>query len=184
MTKQPYTPRVLFVQWGRERQPGDLVFSMFMAGVVLCLIVAFPWQTVWHSDQHFLSQPAFWPGLGIGLMGLAGLGNLYNCLRSARQPGRRQALWQWLRTIEFAAWFVGYVVIVPIIGYLLATIIFMLALMGRTGFRAPRELGMALVGAIVIVIVFRGFLSVNIPSGAVYDWLPEGSIRLFFQLYL
>jgi ribose/xylose/arabinose/galactoside ABC-type transport system permease subunit len=72
---------------------------------------------------------------------------------------------------------------VPVVGYLPATLVFVPALSWRMGYRTRRMMGASVVMALAIVILFKGFLSVRIPGGAVYEYLPDG-LRSFFILYL
>ena len=38
--------------------------------------------------------------------------------------------------------------------------------------------------AVLVVVVFKGFLSFRIPSGAIYGVLPEGGFRTFVMTWL
>ena len=89
-----------------------------------------------------------------------------------REAGR------WLLALEYFGWFMEYVYVTPIIGYLAATVLFLVALTLRVGYRDKRMLvGAAAVG-FAIVLIFKSFLNVKIPGGAVYEALPD-SIRSF-----
>ncbi len=80
---------------------------------------------------------------------------------------------QWLRALEYLAWFMVYVWAVPIIGYLPATLIFMGALAVRAGYRNRRVILAALAMGLGIVLVFKTMLSVKIPGGLLYEYLPD-----------
>jgi len=52
----------------------------------------------------------------------------------------------------------------------------------RSGYRGKTALISAVAAAIVIVIVFKAFLQVKIPSGEIYEILPDG-IRQIMLTY-
>lgn len=84
----------------------------------------------------------------------------------------------WLLALEYLAWFMAYVYITPIVGYLSATLVFLLLLTLRIGYRNRRMMIAAVVVALAIVLVFKSFLGVKIPGGAVYEYLPD-ALRSF-----
>ena len=71
-------------------------------------------------------------------------------------------------------WFMIYVWITPWIGYLASTIIFIMCLAWRAGYRSLGIQALSAGLAFLIVVLFKSFLSVKIPGGAVYDLLPPG----------
>ncbi|MEM7319848.1 MAG: tripartite tricarboxylate transporter TctB family protein, partial [Pseudomonadota bacterium] len=95
----------------------------------------------------------------------------------------RQELRKWAVVIEFAGWFMVYVLLVPVIGYLPVTLAFVPALSWRMGYRDRKMLGLSVVFACVVVLLFKTFLGVKIPGGAIYEFLP-GAFRGFAILYL
>lgn len=76
-----------------------------------------------------------------------------------------------------------YVWIVPIVGYLPGTILFTNLLAVRVGYREKKVFVAATILSITIVILFKALLSVKIPGGLWYEYLPD-SIRNFMLLYL
>ena len=76
-----------------------------------------------------------------------------------------------------------YVWAVPIIGYLLATLLFAMLLSLRMGYRGVMQIGGAAAVGIAIVVVFKSFLGVKIPGGAIYEYLPD-ALRNFMIVYL
>ena len=80
-------------------------------------------------------------------------------------------------------YFLIYVVAVPVIGYLPATLLFTFFLTLRAGFHSGKALALSAAFALVTVVVFRGLLHVKIPSGLIYEHLPS-SLRSFAMLYL
>ncbi|MEZ5478349.1 MAG: hypothetical protein R3E95_12975 [Thiolinea sp.] len=83
--------------------------------------------------------------------------------------------------MEYALWFLLYVWVVPIIGYLPATLLFMPLLALRAGYRDKRQLLSMVAIGFVIVLLFKSFLAVKIPGGAIYEYLPDG-LRSFMLL--
>ena len=167
----------------RYRRPGDAVFATVFLLMSLFLLSQLGSQAPWNGTRQIFSQPAFWPSVSLVLMTFfAGL-HFLSSIWSPRIPGRWPEVWQWVRSLEYAAWFLIYVAMVPRLGYLPTTVLAAVLLALRAGYRTPRVFaGMAVLG-IVIVVLFRGFLQVRIPAGAAYDYLPSG-IQIFFLTYL
>lgn len=158
---------------------GQLGFVLALVTTVLLLLANITGQTRWFDGIPLFTQPRFWPAVGLGMMALFGL--LY--LRSLpwkkfNRMDRREAI-RWLKATEFVAWFMGYVLIVPRLGYLPTTLIFVPLLAWRMGYRGRKMLWVCLGFAVATVVVFKSFLGVKIPGGAIYTYLPE-AIRSFF----
>ena len=113
-------------------------------------------------------------------MVLFALGHLVQSWRSRCKGAGREVL-TWARALEYLVWFMAYVWAVPVIGYLAATLIFAGLLAVRVGYRAPRQIALALATGFVIVLVFKAGLSVKIPGAAIYEYLP-GALRNFMIL--
>ena len=158
----------------RERRPGDLVFAIAFFLFALFLLSQLGEQTQWTKRTKFFAQPAFWPAVGLIGMCVFGLGHAVGSFVSRKHPGRAQEILLWGRALEYAVWFMAYVWVVPIIGYLPATLLFTVSLTYRLGYRGLHYLAGAATAGIVIVVVFKSFLSVKIPGGSVYEYLPDG----------
>lgn len=167
----------------RYRRPGDIVFALVFFAISAFLVSQIGSQSPWNGTRNMFSQPAFWPTVSlVAMVVFAGL-HLMSSAVSPRLPGRWEEVSAWLRALEYAVWFLIYVWLVPVLGYLPTTIIAALLLGLRAGYRKPAHLiGLVLTG-IAIVVVFRGLLQVRIPAGAAYQYLPD-SIRVFFLTYL
>ena len=164
--------------FGRFGRPGDLIFASGFMVLALALLLALPWQVVWAPRTRLYMQPGFWPGVAIACMVLFGAGHLLGALLSDRRPGWQSELLGWARSLEFAGWFLVYVWLVPLGGYLPVTILFTCALAFRMGYRSWRWMGLSGLFAVGVVVGFKSFLQVKIPAGAVYAYLPDG-IRTF-----
>ncbi len=168
----------------KTRTAGQVVFVALALAVSLFLLSQIGWQTVWVEDaRSFAAQPRFWPGVALLVMVSGFGGHLWQMRR--RRPDRLD--WvearRWLEPFEYAGWFMAYVVIVPIIGFLPISIGFAVALTWRLGYRDRLFLILAAGFAIVVVVLFKGFLGVKIPGAALYDFLP-GAVRSFALTYL
>lgn len=156
-----------------------LLFSLF-------LFFQLGSQTV-SAGGAFAADPAFWPRLAVGGMVLFAALNLFASLRDKatkeRFYGMGEELLLWLRSLEFALWFMAYVLATPLIGYLAASLLFSVCLAVRVGYRSNRALGLAALVGLGTVLVFKSFLQVKIPGGSIYEVLP-GAVRNFFILYL
>lgn len=165
-------------------RPGGALFAGIFLAIAVLLFSQLGAETkfsakAWGTKKMF-AQPAFWPGVGV--IGMCVFGALHAIAAFTRRAGRDafEAV-QWFRALEYLAWFMGYVWAVPIIGYLPATLIFMGALAIRAGYRDRRMIFAALATGLGIVVVFKSFLSVKIPGGAVYEYLPD-ALRSFMIL--
>jgi len=162
---------------------GQVVFAVAFFGLSALLLSMIGDQTRWVPKTQFAAQPRFWPAIGLGVMVV--FGGLYLWYLPWRRTQRADwaELRKWGTVIEYALWFMAYVLLVPIIGYLPMTLIFVPALTWRMGYRSRRMLGIAVVFGFIVVVLFKSFLSVRIPGGAIYEYLP-GALRSFFILNL
>lgn len=167
----------------RERKPGDLVFAVVFFMFSLFLLWHLPSQSPWIDGVNLVAQPALWPTVSVVGMVVFGLFHLLGSLSSPRIGGRWTEVLLWLRATEFGGWFLAYVLVLPILGYLPSSIVFALALIFRLGYRGLKPHLAAAAVAIVTVGIFRGVLRVNVPSGWIYQFLPE-TLRAFAQTYL
>jgi len=164
-----------------EVKRGHLIFALMFILLSISLLLQIEEQTKWVLKVKFAAQPRFWPAVSlIGMVSFAGLYILYlpqkNLVRADWLETRK-----WLQTIEFPLWFMIYVNLNPILGYLPSTLIFVPALIWRMGYRTPIMFKSGVAFALVVVIVFKSFLDVKIPGGAIYEFFPN-SVRNFFIL--
>ncbi len=165
------------------RQRGDLHFATFFLLVSALLVFQLGSETTWVKGTKFFAQPRFWPA--VGLIGMTVFASLYflKSVLSAKTQNSLAEIVLWTKSLEYALWFMAYVIIVPLLGYLVGTLVFVYALTFRTGYRERSMMIFAGVAAVAIVVVFKGFLSVKIPGGQLYELLPA-AIRNFMILYL
>lgn len=166
----------------RYRRPGDLFYSIIC--VVFSLFLAFNLraETTWVDNTKLFAQPAFWPYVAVGAMTVFSALHFVSSLVSPKLDGRWQEVGFWLRSVEYAGWFMIYVITVPQLGYLPTTMIFAVALCLRLGYRSARYLGSAALFAVVVVVIFKSLLQVKVPGGAIYELLPT-ALRSFFLTY-
>ncbi len=166
----------------RYRRPGDLVFALTFFAFSLFLLATIDGQVTWHKGTRFLAQPAFVPWAAVICMVVFGALHLLSSLLSPRIMGRLSEMGFWLRSCEYAVWFMIYVFAVPRIGYLFASILFAVILSLRLGYRSPKMLGIAAVFGVAVVLVFKTFLQVKVPGGLIYEYLPT-AMRSFMLTY-
>ena len=87
----------------------------------------------------------------------------------------------WFFAIEWVLWFLAYVMVVPVLGYLPTTLVFVPLMVWRIGYRSRRMLWISAGFAFAVVVMFKTFLQVRIPGGAIYEYLP-GALRSFLIL--
>jgi len=160
--------------------PGALPFAVLFTCLALFLLSQLGAETKFSAKGQLAAQPAFWPAIGvIGMVMFGGLHLLTTYRQRRRHSGPTGDLPEagiWLRSLEYLAWFMAYVVAVPLIGYLPATLFFTVTLALRAGYRTAGGLGIAALTGLGIVLLFKSFLAVKIPGGALYEYLP-GMLR-------
>lgn len=167
---------------GIPRQPAGKHSSTFFIAVclfaALILLLQLGAETKYSANGKLFAQPRFWPAVGVVGMVFFGITHLalafYNRVKPTIHPGGAfSELLTWAKAVEYLVWFLLYVHLVPVIGYLPATIIFTVLLAARQGYRSKNQLLTAAATGIVIVLVFKTGLSVKIPGGAIYEYLPQ-----------
>ena len=164
-----------------DRTPGDLVFAIAFVILAVALAAALPWQAPFVARTPLIAQPAFWPLIGVSMMVVFGLIHLAAAVRSPRQPGRWAEVWLWARSAEFVGWFLAYVLVIPVIGYLPASMLFVPLLSLRLGYRSATMLGIGAFFGMAVVLIFKTGLGVALPAGQLYAFLPE-AIRSFVMV--
>ena len=162
----------------------EIVFALAAFAVAIFLASQIGSQINWDTSRGMYNQPGFWPVMAICGMLIFGSAELFGAMRRYRASpdedvGRE--LQHWAKSVEYAVWFMAYVLIVPYAGYLPATLAFTLALTLRLGYRSRKLILAALATGFATVIFFKSFLAAKIPGGAVYEYLPAG-IRNFMIL--
>lgn len=173
----------------RRAPPGAFLFALIFIAFALFLLSQLTAETKFAGVERLyekgklfnkgalFKQPAFWPMVGVVGMVVFGACHALSAWRNRAAQGEIAEAGFWLRAFEYLIWFMIYVQAAPIIGYLAATLIFAAALAIRAGYRGRMVLWAALTG-LAVVLVFKTGLSVKIPGGAVYEYLPDG-LRTF-----
>ncbi len=168
---------------GQNRSRGDLYFASFFLAAALLLLSRIGTETSWVEGAQFFSQPRFWPAVSLLGMTSFALAYFLGSVCSGRDKEDFREVILWLRSIEYALWFMAYVLAVPLFGYLFCTVIFACALSWRAGYRDKRTFMIAGAISVIIVTIFKGLLSVKIPGGQLYEYFPD-AMRSFMILYL
>jgi len=167
----------------RYRRPGDIVFAWFALIVSVFLLSQLADQTAWRNGGKLFAQPRFWPAVSLGGMTFFAAFHLLGSALSERIEGRWQEVWLWITSLEYAGWFIAYAFAVPYAGYLPTTVIFAVALAVRVGYRKKIPLIAAGAAAVVIVLLFKTMLKVNLPSGLIYESLPDGLRQIMLTYF-
>lgn len=163
----------------------EVVFAVASFLVAVALATQWSTQTTWVEGQPWSRQPGLWPLVAIVGMLMFGAGELVACL--VRNFGRGGAdtlaeVLHWLAATEYLVWYMAYVLAVPRLGYLPATVTFATLLALRLGYRGRLLLWAPVSGALVVVL-FKTVLQVRIPGGALYEVFPQ-AIRNALVIYL
>ncbi|MBZ8117734.1 tripartite tricarboxylate transporter TctB family protein [Roseovarius sp. LXJ103] len=167
----------------RYRRPGDIVFAWFVFLASVFLLSQIMDQTTWRSGNKLFAQPRFWPAVSLGGMAVFAGFHLLGSALSERIEGRWREVWLWICALEYAVWFIAYASTVPYTGYLLTTVIFAVALALRVGYRRLLIIISAAIFAVVIVVLFKTLLQVNLPSGLIYEYLPDGVRQIMLTYF-
>ena len=90
---------------------------------------------------------------------------------------------KYVAALEYVAYFIGYTLIVPILGYLVSTLILGTFLTWRLGYRSLRWMMTGFFASVAVVIAFRTFLQIKTPLNIwLYDQLPDAT-RAFMLTY-
>ena len=167
----------------RYRRPGDLVFAVVVLAFSLFLLSQIFDQAVYKTGGKLVSQPRFWPAVSlVGMTVFAAL-HLLGSAMSERIDGRWKEVMLWVSSLEYAAWFILYAFVVPIVGYLPTTMVFAVLLTYRVGFHSRTALLAAAGSAVLIVVLFKSFLQVKLPAGQYYDQLPDGLRQIMLNYF-
>lgn len=170
-----------------KTRPGELIFIIAFLLFALFLLSQIGAETKFSARGKLFAQPRFWPALSIIGVVLFGLTHLLASLshRSSiitRGNGAISELLTWVRALEYLLWFLIYVRVVPVTGYLPATVLFTVLLAYRQGYRTKKQLFTAAAMGVGIVLIFKTVLSVRIPGGTMYEYLPD-ALRNFAIVY-
>ena len=166
----------------RYRRPGDLVFGLFFLAFAVFIVYSLPTEAKLSGRGSLFAKPAFYVHFAAyAMLAFAAL-HVLSSLASQALDGRWREVWLWLRSIEYAVWFLAYVVIAPYLGYLLATVVFTVSLALRLGYRSRQAVGWTVLFSVCVVVVFKSFLQVKVPGGQLYEYLP-GALRTFMLTY-
>ena len=92
-------------------------------------------------------------------------------------------LTKYVAALEYVAYFIIYTLVVPILGYLVSTIILGMFLTWRLGYRSRRWLLTGFFSSLGLVIAFRTMLQIKTPLSIwLYDQLPSAA-RAFMLTY-
>ena len=161
-----------------QRLPGELTFM-----VLIVLFSAFMlWASYNISRFDSLSSPGFFPMLCAATMLVTGLMNLVKAARAklALEPGQ-SVFHQFVQKLApltlvlFTALIVAYMLLLEVLGFLVASYLFLLLSMQVLGSKRI-GLNLAVSAAVLaaIFIVFRTAFSVVLPAGSlVGPYLPE-----------
>ncbi|WP_137702453.1 tripartite tricarboxylate transporter TctB family protein [Marimonas lutisalis] len=160
---------------------GQLLFAVVFVVAAVLLLSQLGNETKWAKGTKFFAQPRFWPAVAVIGMVLFGGLHLWKLPRK-RFVKPDFVEWRiWFFAIEWVLWFLVYVTVVPVLGYLPTTLIFVPLMVWRIGYRSRRMLWISAGFAMAVVVLFKTFLQVRIPGGAIYEYLP-GALRSFLIL--
>ena len=92
-------------------------------------------------------------------------------------------LTKYVAALEYVAYFIGYTLLVPILGYLVSTLLLGTFLTWRLGYRTTSWMVTGFAASFAVVIVFRTLLQIKTPVSIwLYNQLPDAA-RAFMLTY-
>ena len=139
---------------------------------------------------RILKQPWVAPMLCLAILVPAALVNLRASWRETRWRKRfllpTSAYFEvtkYVAALEYVAYFIGYTLLVPILGYLVSTLILGTYLTWRLGYRSPVWMLRGVLCSFAVVVAFRTFLQIKTPISIwLYDQFPP-DLRVFMLTY-
>ena len=165
---------------------GQWLYGGLAFAVALFLLASIPFQTSYFEGVPWYKQPRTWPSIAIIGMLLAGLGHFGALSRFQERDDAlplRDDLSLLAGAFQISLWFLLYIFAVGVFGYLPSSLAFAVFMVWKAGYTDARMYLYAALLSVAIVVVFKGFLKVNIPGGDLYNHLPEAMQR-FAKLYL
>lgn len=168
-------------------QTGDLIFALIILSLAFVFVALIPFETRWYDKLVLVKQPSFWPTLCLLGMSVFSIGYSYKIYRLYQnQQDSIKSEWlevfSWVKPVEYIVYFLIYVYLVPLIGYLISTLLFFSLLTYRVGYRTRKMICISLLTAFSVVVIFKSLLQVKMASGEIYDYLPN-SLATFFIVY-
>lgn len=137
------------------------------SGLIFLLTAAIFYLTTDFPSGYGATGPAFFPRVIVGLMSVFALVQLVKAIRS--EPRTQELSRSTVKTVAVAAALVvGYLLVMPYLGFLVGTVVFLLVSMhfsGVDGFRTslPVSIGVA----IALYYIFVQFLRVPLPESSI-----------------
>lgn len=169
-----------------QQHPAQWIFATMLLVGSLILLSQLGEQAKFPASKPFVSQPGFWPAISLSGMTFFAACFLYSSWKNRAPDGTASAASEvlaWFKVIEYPLWFLTYVWVVPLAGYLLSSLIFPVLMCWRLGYRDKRFYGIALIVSFSVVVIFKSLLEVKIPGGEIYNYLPE-ALRNFMIINL
>lgn len=156
----------------------NLLFALCSVALLALITVA---TRPGMATAGWWTRPALAPGLALTLLVGCNVLTLARAIRELRAEPPNAAEWadartkviDWVRPLEYLGYFGLYLWLLHIVGYALASLIFVQWLLYRVGLRTG---GWRLAGLLIVVglvLIFRIGLGVWMPAPALYDLLPE-----------
>lgn len=162
--------------WSEKRGSVRIAHTDKIASVLLCLLAVgiFIVSRSFTGGVTRALGPAFFPrviAVGIGVLALVQFGTALRSDETRTIIINFDAIQQvFIPTLSL----IGYIVLLPILGFFLTTIAFLILFMYYSGVRDLRVvIPLAVILSVILQNVFVGFLQVPLPTGTlpIRDWL-------------
>lgn len=155
----------------REIKIGQVVFASIVGGLTVILF----WFTPilisnYRADTPFQLSPAFYPELALGVAALGAVGHIFH-IRSGQQQLEESDEFEvgeffWLLVLAGGSLFFAYALLVPLVGYAVATLLFMFVACRLSGISILFSLLFSVTTATSLYALFVILLKVWFPAPA------------------
>jgi putative tricarboxylic transport membrane protein len=146
----------------------------YVAGLIIA-VALYQWAgRIAYTPRGNELGPDVWPKLAIGLLAAACLAEIVRIVfrgksgtAAAAEPAEKiEPPRQTRALIGGILLILAYAVLVPVLGFLLATLLFMVAFMYHAGYRAHVAIwGVSVSATVVIALLFQRFAYLSLPRG-------------------
>lgn len=151
--------------------------SLLSSSAIVLILLKDQLVKTWaKSDSDFYQSPTFFPSIALGLVAISGIGLILSRLKEkglTLDTEIQSIKPQPIVVTQLLSLFIGYILIIPWLGYFLSTLTFLTLALRITGARGKTLLFQPLAISSISYGLFVCFLEVWFPT----SWLMEQFIR-------
>ena len=171
-----------------EPVTGEFWVVVFYTMIGVALLAVLPMATDMDKipASQWYNTPWLAPAFGLGIMVLSLILKVMPYLKGDRKHKLFDSFIfefnEFVPVIKIALMFIGYIIGVLYLGYLIATLLFAIACLYHTQLRGWKYISIAVVLTAVMILLFRVILKIWLPTPDWYTTLPDPLVS-FFSTY-